>query len=41
PIFTPEDGYNWLIAKTCFEAADFIIHEVISHLGNTHLVLEG
>eukprot|EP00903_Cladosiphon_okamuranus_P008352 g8033.t1 len=41
PIFTPEDGYNWQIAKACFESADFIIHEVVSHLGNTHVVLEG
>ncbi|CAM9993234.1 unnamed protein product, partial [Ectocarpus fasciculatus] len=40
PIFTPEDGNNWLIAKACFESADFIIHEVVSHLGNTHVVLE-
>ncbi len=24
PIFTPEDGYNWKIAKACFEAADFM-----------------
>ncbi|CAM9249351.1 unnamed protein product [Ascophyllum nodosum] len=41
PIFVPEDGYNWRIAKASFEAADFIIHEVVSHLGNTHIVLEG
>eukprot|EP00903_Cladosiphon_okamuranus_P014136 g13137.t1 len=40
PIFTPEEGYNWKIAKACFEATDFIIHEAISHLANTHLVLE-
>ncbi|CAM9988636.1 unnamed protein product [Ectocarpus sp. 4 AP-2014] len=40
PIFTPEDGNNWLIAKACFESADFIIHEIVSHLGNTHVVLE-
>ncbi|CAN0249624.1 unnamed protein product [Pylaiella littoralis] len=40
PVFTPADGYNWQIAKACFESADFIIHEVVSHLGNTHVVLE-
>ncbi|CAM9747685.1 unnamed protein product [Pylaiella littoralis] len=40
PIFTPEDGYNWKIAKACFEAADFIIHEAVSHLSYTHVVLE-
>ncbi|CAM9248584.1 unnamed protein product, partial [Laminaria digitata] len=41
PIFTPEDGFNWRIAKACFAASDCIIHELVSHLGNTHLVLEG
>eukprot|EP00904_Undaria_pinnatifida_P011934 jgi/Undpi1/7871/HiC_scaffold_24.g10343.m1 len=41
PIFLPEDGINWQIAKACFEASDFIIHEVVSHLGNTHIVMEG
>eukprot|EP00904_Undaria_pinnatifida_P007085 jgi/Undpi1/3506/HiC_scaffold_16.g06878.m1 len=41
PIFEPSDGTNWAIAKACFESADFIIHEVVSHLGNTHIVLEG
>eukprot|EP00904_Undaria_pinnatifida_P011936 jgi/Undpi1/7873/HiC_scaffold_24.g10345.m1 len=41
PIFLPEDGINWHIAKACFEAAEFIIHENVSHLGNTHLVMEG
>eukprot|EP00904_Undaria_pinnatifida_P007086 jgi/Undpi1/3507/HiC_scaffold_16.g06879.m1 len=41
PIFFPGEGYNWQIAKACFEGADFIIHEVVSHLGNTHVVLEG
>lgn len=24
PIFTPEDGYNWKIATSCFEASDFM-----------------
>ncbi|CAN0288357.1 unnamed protein product [Ascophyllum nodosum] len=41
PIFMPGEGYNWMIAKACFEAADFIVHEIVSHLGNTHIVLEG
>ncbi|CAM9747614.1 unnamed protein product [Pylaiella littoralis] len=40
PIFTPDDGYNWKIAMACFEAADFIIHEAVSHLSLTHLQLE-
>ncbi|CAM9271580.1 unnamed protein product, partial [Laminaria digitata] len=41
PIFLPEDGINWKIAKACFESAEFSIHEVVTHLGNTHVVLEG
>eukprot|EP00904_Undaria_pinnatifida_P004861 jgi/Undpi1/1504/HiC_scaffold_11.g04894.m1 len=41
PIFMPTDGDNWEIAKACFRAADSIIHEVISHLAYTHIVLEG
>lgn len=24
PIFMPEDGYNWQIAKACFESAEFM-----------------
>lgn len=24
PIFTPADGYNWMIAKACFESADWM-----------------
>lgn len=24
PIFTPEDGFTWKIAKACFEASDFM-----------------
>ena len=24
PIFMPEDGYNWQIAKACFEASEFM-----------------
>eukprot|EP00904_Undaria_pinnatifida_P004858 jgi/Undpi1/1501/HiC_scaffold_11.g04891.m1 len=45
PIFMPEDSVDgdttWSIAKLCFEASDFIIHEVVSHLTYTHIVLEG
>ena len=40
PIFTPNDSYNWLIAKTIVEVADANIHEVVSHLGRTHLFVE-
>ena len=40
PIFTPDDGYNWKIAKTIVEIADGNYHESITHLGRTHLTLE-
>ena len=40
PIFTPSDGPAWEIAKTIVQIADFNYHELISHLGGTHLVTE-
>lgn len=40
PVYTPRDGIDWLIAKTCVLAADGSVHEAISHLGLTHLVQE-
>lgn len=40
PIFTPADGYNWLIAKTNVEIADGNVHEAFTHLGRTHLFIE-
>ena len=40
PIFTPDDGYNWRIAKTIVEIADGNYHQAITHLGRTHLTLE-
>ncbi len=40
PIFTPDDGYNWRIAKTIVEIADGNYHESITHLGRTHLTVE-
>jgi arachidonate 15-lipoxygenase len=40
PIFTPNDGYNWLIAKTIVETADGNIHEASTHLARTHLSME-
>ncbi len=40
PIFTPDDGYNWLIAKTLVEIADGNAHETITHLARTHLLIE-
>ena len=40
PIFTPGDGYNWLIAKTIVGIADGNVHEAVTHLGRTHLFME-
>ena len=39
-IFTPADGYNWLIAKTTVEIADANLHEAVAHLARTHLLME-
>lgn len=40
PVFTPDDGYNWRIAKTIVEIADGNYHEAVTHLGRTHLTVE-
>lgn len=47
PIFTPppagtpkDQCWSWLIAKTIVQIADANYHELISHLGRTHLVIE-
>jgi arachidonate 15-lipoxygenase len=40
PVFTPADGYNWLIAKTMVEIADAHLHEAVAHLARTHLLME-
>jgi arachidonate 15-lipoxygenase len=40
-IFTPLDAYlDWSIAKLCVQIADANHHEMSSHLGRTHLVME-
>lgn len=38
--FKPSDHYGWMIAKTIVQAADSSYHEMISHLAQTHLVIE-
>ena len=47
PIFTPpppkapeKQRWSWLIAKTIVQIADANYHELISHLGRTHLLIE-
>lgn len=39
PIFTPQDP-GWRLAKVHVQVADGNYHELITHLGRTHLVLE-
>ncbi len=40
PIFYPSDGTSWELAKNWVQAADGNYHELISHLGLTHLLVE-
>lgn len=41
-VVTPrDDASRWLAAKLAFQAADGVVHEMSSHLGRTHLVMEG
>lgn len=40
PIYTPNDGISWNMAKTIVQIADFNCHELIVHLAATHLLIE-
>jgi len=41
PVCTPQSQkWSWLIAKTIVQIADGNYHELISHLGRTHLLIE-
>lgn len=40
PVFTPLKRESWMVAKTIFQMADVNYHELVSHLGRTHLVIE-
>jgi arachidonate 15-lipoxygenase len=39
-IYTPRDGYSWRLAKNCVLTAYNTCHEVLAHLGFTHMVSE-
>ena len=39
-IYTPNDGYSWKMAKVCMLASHNNHHEVVSHLGLTHLLID-
>ncbi|HSJ78947.1 MAG TPA: lipoxygenase family protein [Erythrobacter sp.] len=45
PIFTPSvaaaDQWGWEMAKLIVQVADGNYHELVAHLGRTHLVIEG
>jgi arachidonate 5-lipoxygenase len=41
PIWTPKDGeYEWLLAKAHLVCSDGNVHQMISHLLGTHLLME-
>ena len=41
PIFVPSDPeLDWLLVKIFVKNADSVIHQIISHLMNTHLLAE-
>jgi arachidonate 15-lipoxygenase len=39
-IYTPTDGYSWKMARICMLAAHNNHHEVVAHLGLTHLLVD-
>jgi arachidonate 15-lipoxygenase len=39
-LFGPRDGQGWEKAKTCVQSSDGTYHELVSHLGRTHLLVE-
>ncbi|XP_077057678.1 polyunsaturated fatty acid 5-lipoxygenase-like [Siphateles boraxobius] len=41
PIFLPSDNeYDWMLAKMWVKSADFIVHQLVTHLLKTHLISE-
>ncbi len=40
PVYTPADGVSWRIARLGVQCADANHHELVAHLGHTHLVME-
>lgn len=40
PVFAPGDGDAWRLARLAAQTADASFHEVVYHLGRTHMVME-
>jgi arachidonate 15-lipoxygenase len=40
PVFYPDDGWSWRIAKAYFEAADVTFQAGFGHIFSTHLMME-
>ncbi len=40
PVVTPGEGWDWQLARYCFQVADANVHETMEHLGSTHMVVE-
>jgi len=40
PVYTPDDGWGWRLAKLYFEVADVAYHVSCGHVGRTHLQLQ-
>lgn len=40
PVFTPEDGWAWRMAKSFVQTAEGHHHQVIAHFAGTHMVVE-
>lgn len=38
-IYTPADGYSWRLARNCVQAAHHTVHEALTHLAFTHLLI--
>jgi arachidonate 15-lipoxygenase len=39
-LYTPQDGVDWLLARTAVQAADYTLHTLGHHLAISHLAME-
>ena len=40
PVYSPEDGDLWTLAKEGFQVTDYAYVEMVEHLLKTHLMME-